>query len=114
MINKNIKHTEKGERNTMHDVYKVIRSLGVTSKYKGYYFLAEAVKMCMEMQENPIRITKEIYPRLAKKYKAKPMNIEHDIRTIINVCWTTNRKAMDDIAGYALSYKPTNLLKNGG
>ena len=108
MIHRNNKLTEKGERNNMHDVYRVIRRLGVTSKYKGYYFLAEAVKICMEMQENPIRITKDIYPRLAKKYKSKPMNIEHNIRTIINVCWNNNRETLSDIAGCSLNYKPTN------
>ena len=108
MINKNSELTEKGERNNMHDVYRIIRKLGVTSKYKGYYFLAEAVKICMEMQENPIRITKDIYPRLAKKYKSKPMNIEHNIRTIINVCWNNNKETLSDIAGCCLNYKPTN------
>lgn len=92
----------------MHSVYKIIRKLGITSKYKGYYFIAEAVKMCMEMQEKPMRITKDIYPLLAKKFKSTPMNIEHDIRTIINVCWNTNRQKMSEIAGYSLEYKPTN------
>ena len=108
MINQNDKFTYKGDENKMHEVYRIIRRLGVTSKYKGYYFLAEAVKMCMEMQEHPIRITKDIYPRLAKKFKSTPMNIEHDIRTIINVCWNTNRETMSDIAGFSLNYKPTN------
>lgn len=107
MIRKNRKTTRRGDEK-MHEVYRIIRRLGVTSKYKGYYFLAEAVKMCMDMQENPIRITKDIYPRLAKKFKSTPMNIEHDIRTIINVCWNTNRQTMSDIAGYSLNYKPTN------
>lgn len=92
----------------MKNVYKLIRRLGVTSKYKGYYFIAEAVKLSMEQQEYPIKITKDIYPHLAKKFKSTPMNVEHDIRTIINVCWVTNREAMDRIAGYSLSYKPTN------
>jgi two-component system response regulator (stage 0 sporulation protein A) len=36
------------------------------------------------------------------------MNIEHDIRTVVNVCWVTNKEGLDEIAGYSLSYKPTN------
>ena len=36
------------------------------------------------------------------------MNVEHDIRTVINVCWTANKKTMDEIAGYSLNYRPTN------
>lgn len=92
----------------MRDVYRLIRRLGATSKYKGYYFVAEAVKISMECQERPMKITKDIYPRLAKKFKSKPINIEHNIRTVINVCWSVNKEKLDEIAGYSLSYKPTN------
>lgn len=92
----------------MRKVYGLIRKLGATSKYKGYYFVAEAVKMTMESQEEPMKITKDIYPCLAKKFKSTPMNVEHDIRTVINVCWITNKQTMEEIAGYSLNYRPTN------
>ena len=83
----------------MKEVYGTIRKLGATSKYKGYYFVAEA---------RPMKITKDIYPRLAKKFKSKPSNIEHDIRTIVNVCWENHRERLEQIAGYPLEYRPTN------
>ena len=92
----------------MREVYRLIRKLGANSKYKGYYFVAEAVKISMESQEKPMKITKDIYPCLAKKFKSTSMNVEHDIRTIVNVCWMTNREALEEIAGYTLNYKPTN------
>ena len=92
----------------MRKVYRLIRQLGMTSKYKGYYYVAEAVMMSMELQDYPIKITKDIYPHLAKKFKSTPVNIEHDIRTVINVCWTANKETMDRIAGYPLRYRPTN------
>lgn len=95
----------------MRKVYGLIRRLGATSKYKGYYTLAEAVKMTMEVQEDqeePMKITKDIYPSLAKKFKSTPMNVEHNIRTVVNVCWNTNKNTLEKIAGYPLSYKPTN------
>ena len=92
----------------MREVYSLIRRLGVTSKYKGYYYVAEAVRLSMEAPEQPMKITKDIYPKLARKYKSTSVNVEHDIRTIINVCWITNKEEMDQIAGYTLSYKPTN------
>ena len=38
----------------MREVYGTIRKLGATSKYKGYYFVAEAIRMTMEFQERPI------------------------------------------------------------
>ena len=52
----------------MRKVYRLIRQLGVTSKYKGYYYVAEAVRMFMEIQDHPIKITKDIYPSLAKQF----------------------------------------------
>lgn len=42
----------------MREVYGTIRKLGATSKYKGYYFVAEAIRMTMEFQERPMKITK--------------------------------------------------------
>ena len=92
----------------MKEVYGIIRKLGLTSKYKGYYYLAEAVNMVMEQKEEQMRITKDIYPGLSKKFKSTPSNIEHDLRTVINVCWKTNKDSLDKIAGYTLKYKPTN------
>ena len=79
----------------MREVYGTIRKLGATSKYKGYYFVAEAIRMTMEFQERPMKITKDIYPKLAKKFKSKPSNIEHDIRTIVNVCWENHRERLE-------------------
>ena len=92
----------------MKKVYGIIRKLGITSKYKGYYYLVEAISIAMAQEDRHIRITKDIYPYLARKYKTPPMNIEHNIRTVINTCWETNKKGMDEIAGYPLVCKPTN------
>ena len=92
----------------MKKVYGLIRRLGANSKYKGYFFVAEAVKISMGYQYKPLRITKDIYPYLARKYRSTPTNIEHDIRTMVNVCWEGNKKLLDEIAGYPLEYKPTN------
>ena len=92
----------------MREVFHLIRKMGVTSKYKGYYYLAEAVQISMEIPEYPRKITKDIYPILAKKYKSTPNNIEHDIRTVINICWASNKALMECIAGCRLKFKPTN------
>ena len=91
----------------MREIYRLIRQLGVTSKYKGYYFLAEAVKLSVEMQGRPIKITKDIYPTLARKFKSTPVNIEHNIRTVLNLCWSSGKETLNAIAGYSLRYKPT-------
>lgn len=69
----------KTEGRCMKRIYGLIRKLGATSKYKGYFFVAEAVKISMRHQYKPMHITKDIYPCLATKYKSTPTNIEHDI-----------------------------------
>lgn len=92
----------------MRRVYHLIRQMGVTSKYKGYYFVADAVMLSMEEPDYPLKITKDVYPPLARKYKSTPNNIEHNIRTVVNICWLENKDKMDLIAGHSLDYKPTN------
>ncbi len=92
----------------MEYIYVIIRQLGATSKYKGYFYTAEAVELAMKSQERPFRITKDVYPRLATKYKVSAMSVEHDIRTLINVCWESNKSRLDEIAGYNMTYRPTN------
>ena len=78
----------------MKEIYGVIRKLGVTSNYKGYFYISDAIQLVMISQERPLKITKDIYPFLASKYKTTTLNIEHNIRTVINVCWQTNRTGM--------------------
>ena len=96
------------EQTSMKEIYGIIRKLGITSNYKGYYFVADAIQLAMNAQDVPMKITKDVYPYLASKYKTKTLNVEHNIRTVINVCWETNRKGMAEIAGHPLNYKPTN------
>ena len=96
----------------MSEVYGVIRRLGATSKYKGYYYVADAVKMAQGIQERPVKVTKDIYPVLARKYKSTPSNVEHNIRTLINLCCTmvdkpTNSEFIDILVYYLLHVDKT-------
>lgn len=92
----------------MKRIYRIIRSMGVTSKYNGYYFMAEAALLAAAQTDFPIRITKDIYPVLARKYNVTPENVERGIRTVIAICWDCNRPKMEHIAGCPLYCKPTN------
>lgn len=103
-----LNEVRKEERKRMNKIYGIIRKLGATSKYKGYFFVADAIQLAMDSHDKPIRITKDIYPYLARKYKTTTLNIEHNIRTVINVCWEMNRKEVVEIVDYPLIYKPTN------
>lgn len=92
----------------MEKAYEIIGKLGITSKYRGYFFVTDAIDLAMHAQDKPIKVTKDIYPYLAKKYQTTPMNIERNVRTVITMCWETNKKGVDEIAGHSLTYRSTN------
>ena len=77
-----------------------LRSLGVSPRHKGYYYLKIALKMCYE---NPtdynIFITKRLYPDIAAMYKIKPAGVERAIRYAISdiVCEDSIK---EEIIGY--------------
>ena len=50
----------------MSAVYGVIRKLGATSKYKGYYYVVDAVEMAQKIYERPVKVTKDIYKNTGK------------------------------------------------
>ncbi len=92
----------------MHSMYRLVRSLGITTKYKGYYCLIEALKILTEKEEKVFLITKDLYPVLARRMHSKPENVEHNIRTVVQHCWEDHREALEQIAGCRLTKKPTN------
>ena len=80
----------------MSAVYGVIRKLGATSKYKGYYYVVDAVEMAQKIYERPVKVTKDIYPVIARKYKSTPSNVEHNIhwKKWQGVQWQINRRTV--------------------
>ena len=91
----------------MSAVYGVIRKLGATSKYKGYYYVVDAVEMAQKIYERPVKVTKDIYPVIAR-YKSTPSNVEHNIRTLVNLCWMNHKDTLEEMAGCTMADKPTN------
>lgn len=92
----------------MQKIYGTIRKLGAMSTYRGFSFLADAIYITTQHNGKPLRVTKDIYPYLAKKYETTAMNVEHSIRIVINACWKKNKDGFEEIAGYPLTHKPSN------
>ena len=42
------------------------------------------------------------------EYKSTPSNVEHNIRTLVNLCWMNHKDTLQEIAGCTMSDKPTN------
>ena len=71
-----------------HEGLKIIfLSLGIPAHIKGYQFLREAIKLVIEQPDRINRITKELYPAVAKLYRCEPKNVERSIRSAIDSAW---------------------------
>ena len=87
-------------------------TLGIPAHIKGYAFLRDAVKMVVDDPELINRITKELYPAVARHYDTTASKVERAIRHAIEVAW--NRGRIDTINrafGYKVCLqeeKPTN------
>lgn len=87
---------------------KIIRQFKVTSKYKGYPLIIDAIELSIQNYGDCIKITKDIYPALSEKYGIPQYSVERNIRTIIEACWKNDRELLKKIAGCDLIKCPTN------
>ena len=87
-------------------------TVGIPAHIKGYQYLREAVKMVLEKPELMSRITKELYPGIARCFGTTSSKVERAIRHAIEVAWNRGRiEALDEAFGRnvcSLDDKPTN------
>ena len=87
-------------------------TVGIPAHIKGYQYLREAVRMVMEHPELMSRITKELYPGIAKRFGTTASKVERAIRHAIEVAWNRGRiDALNEAFGRnvcSLEDKPTN------
>ena len=93
-------------------ISSVFLSIGIPAHIKGYHFLREAVNMVIDKPDSINRITKELYPGIAKKFGTSPSKVERAIRHAIEVAWTRGKiESINEIFGfrvYGRNDKPTN------
>ncbi len=87
-------------------------TIGIPAHIKGYQFLREAVKMVMDQPEMINRITKELYPGIARRFNTTASKVERAIRHAIEVAWSRGRiEVLNQVFGVnvcSLDDKPTN------
>ena len=69
----------------------IFLSLGIPAHIKGYQFLREAVKLVLEDPDRINRITKELYPAIARRFGTSASKVERAIRHAIEVGWSRGR-----------------------
>ncbi len=101
-----------GEKSRDEKITGVFLTIGIPAHIKGYHYLREAIKVVMDNEDVINRITKELYPRVAKRFNATPSKVERAIRHAIEVAWARGR--IENINGmfgyniYGKNDKPTN------
>ncbi len=87
-------------------------TIGIPAHIKGYQFLREAVKQVLSKPDMINRITKELYPTIARKFDTTSSKVERAIRHAIEVAWNRGRiDIINDMFGhcvYTAADKPTN------
>lgn len=93
-------------------ITSVFLTIGIPAHIKGYQFLREGVKMVLETPDMINRITKELYPGIARRFNTTASKVERAIRHAIEVAWGRGRiEVLNQVFGTnvcSLDAKPTN------
>ena len=77
----------------MRDIVQMLGMLGITMNYKGYSYLRAALSMVESKEQVAhIRVTKDLYPFVAKQFHTSPQSVEQGISTVIGKCWQSSRR----------------------
>lgn len=107
-------HREREESGSSLEerIANLFLAVGIPAHIKGYQYLREAVKMVIANPDLMGRITKELYPGIARRFGTTSSKVERAIRHAIEVAWNRGRiEALDEVFGRnvcSLSDKPTN------
>ncbi|MBR0155892.1 MAG: sporulation transcription factor Spo0A [Clostridia bacterium] len=100
------------EKSLDEKITSVFLSVGIPAHIKGYHFLREAIRMVYFNPELISKITKELYPGIAKRFNTTPSKVERAIRHAIEVSWMRGKiENMNKLFGfnvYGKNDKPTN------
>ena len=93
-------------------ITSIFLMIGIPAHIKGYHFLREAIRTVIDTPEIINKITKELYPGIAKKFETSSSKVERAIRHAIEVAWTRGKiENLNSIFGYNIyssNDKPTN------
>ncbi len=95
------------------NIRKLLSTIGIPAKVKGFSFLEEAVVMTLEDRCAVNNVTKVIYPIISRRFNSSSATVERGIRTAIDIAWSKpgGPKLMKKQFSFApgeFSKKPTN------
>lgn len=96
----------------MNDITAILHEVGIPAHIKGYNYLRTGIQEVYLANGMNGRITKELYPTIARRYYTTSSRVERAIRHAIEVAWSRgNIDMIDSLFGYTVSAykaKPTN------
>ncbi|MDO4739107.1 MAG: sporulation transcription factor Spo0A [Eubacteriales bacterium] len=94
------------------EISSLFLTIGIPAHIKGYQYLREAVRMVSRDRSLLGRITKELYPGVARHFGTSASKVERAMRHAIEVAWNRGRlDAVNALYGYRVftpEDKPTN------
>lgn len=87
---------------------EMLARLGVTANYKGFLYIVAAVEMCRADGECLHRITKLLYPQVARRYRTNWRAVERNIRKAGEIAWNGHREFLEELARRPLPQRPCN------
>lgn len=90
----------------------IMLDIGVPAHLKGYHYLRDAILLSGRDMEVVSRVTKLLYPTIARRFRTTDQKVERAIRNAIEVSWTRgNTDTFERMFGYSISTgrtRPTN------
>lgn len=83
----NSNRREKSSNQLELEVSKLFHEMGIPAHFRGYAYLRDAIIMAAQEVEVLGNITKNLYPRIAEKYRSSPSGVESAIRHTIEIGW---------------------------
>lgn len=94
------------------EVSSLLHSLGIPSHVRGYQYIREGILLIYESDKIVTLVTKEVYPKIANKYRTTSTRVERAIRHAIEISWVRgDLKLMEKMFGNSIDFeraKPTN------
>ena len=78
---------EKTNNQLELEVSKLFHEMGIPAHFRGYAYLRDAIIMAAKEVEVLGNITKNLYPRIAEKYRSSASGVESAIRHTIEIGW---------------------------
>lgn len=95
------RYREKSAIELEMDVSRLFHEMGIPAHFRGYAYLRDAIILAVRETEILGNITKNLYPRIAEKYRSTTSGVESAIRHTIEIGWQRgNPDFMEKFFGY--------------